>query len=58
MRGLRSPWPTSLPIWMCACGLRVLFIRLTDLVSRCSPHIPMGEASRGHGDDGCQVGEM
>lgn len=51
VKGLRSPWSTSLPTWMCARGLRVLFIKRTELALPCSLCIPVGEASGGHGDE-------
>lgn len=51
MKGLRSPWPVSLPTWMCARGLHVLFIRWTKLALPYSLCIPVGEASGGHGDE-------
>ena len=49
MKGLRSPWPTSLPSWVCARGLRVLLIRRTGLALPCSLCLPVGEAGGGHG---------
>lgn len=49
--GLRSPWPTSPPTWLCACGLHVLFIRWTELALPCTLRIPVGEASGGRGDE-------
>ena len=48
--GLRSPWPTSLPTWLCARGRHVLFIRRIELALPCSLRIPVGEASGGRGD--------
>lgn len=47
MKGLRSPWPTSLPTWMCVRGLHVLFIRRTELALPCSLCIPVGRPAEG-----------